>query len=652
MNNNHDKYKPTLTMDAEGKEIRETNIDVEIENFLDSKPDDDDFSDEDDDEETVMREANCIGRAVLRTQRGVSSLQTWLNEKFRGHFFAVVALILYFAYFAYAMYYRYGDEGSVRLLVCTILGVVIATRHRVAKLLSKTPCFKWARSKKSSQTQSRVETIRFFTKWLLYGGLGAFMVYILIDVGIHEPKKLTSLPGFFIFLFISFAFSKAPSKIDWHTIYWSLGLQFILAVLVMRWQGGKQAILWVQSRLDEFFANSKPSSELIFGESYMDHYMIFGAMPIVFLTNAALAMLYYLGAMQFLVRTIGYSLRFVLGTSPIESTGVAASIFLEGASAMLVLRPYLGKLTNSELFTLTTACLASIGGAFLAILAQLGIPVEFMLPAMVISAPATFTVCKLMVPETRRQKKVHFGDELPEDMRYSGLLEAAQQGAISVVSLVANVLVSAFAFFSLITWANSTFTWFGDRVGIEHLTMEKILSYLFYPFALMMGVEPADCRNVALLMGLRLSSSNFISLLKMAQLVGNRMVLEQYMLTTNGTGPVTYHGDNIVLDAWNKTLVEGLISCQSVSVAGSVPAGVSRSVSVDEERVKALLQSGCDVYQEDGLRGWTPMHWAAAAGSCGILKGWMVELAAVVDQKQVVDPELAELGVVTAGGCN
>ncbi|KAK7097982.1 uncharacterized transporter YutK-like [Littorina saxatilis] len=573
-NNNSKDTDPLNTPPDKEKETA-----ILFENHLAPDDDNDSFYDSsDDDDDEKMREAACVNRVVIRLQRGVSRVTNAVNDRFGGHFLAIVCVLLYFAYFIYAMYYRFGDESSIRLLVCTILGVMIAVRHQVCKLVGRTSLARWWKGEKSPAAARRVHTVRFFTKWLLYGGVGAFMAYVIVDVAIKDADKLRSLPGIFVFLLICFLFSSAPAKVNWHTIYWSVGMQFILAVLVMRWQGGKNAVLWVQSRLDEFFANSKPASQLMFGEKYYDHYMIFGALPIVFLTNSALAMLYYLGAMQFLVKAIGNSLRFVLGTSAIESTGVAASIFMEGASAMLALRPYLGKLTHSELFALTSACLSSIGGAFLAILAQLGIPVEFMLPAMVISAPATFAVCKLIAPETRKAKKITFGGELPLDMQYSSILEAAQAGAISVVSLVANVVVVAFAFFALIAWANETCTWFGDRVGIQQLTMEKVLSYLFYPLALLMGVDLDDCRNVAMLMGLRLSSSNFVALLKMAQLVGNRHQFQQYSMIPNAT--VTYVGDHIILDQLNVTLIEGYISRRSEAIATYALCGFSGILSM------------------------------------------------------------------------
>ncbi|PVD34814.1 hypothetical protein C0Q70_06092 [Pomacea canaliculata] len=404
-----DKEKNGVVPEAEVLINNHVEVDIDKEELSDDE--------EEEDLEEKLKKAGFVGRVVLNIQNAALGLMVLINQRFNGHFFSIVALLLFVAYFIYAMYYRFGDEASIRLLVCTILAVVIATRHKVAALMSRLKFVQWCKSTKTDEVQAKIATVNFFLRWLLYGGMGAFMGYVIVDVAIKDPIKLSSLPGLFILMFIAFLFSTAPSKVNWHTIYWSLGMQFIIAVIIIRWDGGRQAILWVQKRLDEFFANSEPASKLLFGETYKDHYMVFGALPAVFLTNAALSMLYYVGAMQFLVGVIGTAMRFVLATSVVESTGVAASIFMEGASALLSLRPYLKNITKSEFFTITTSCLASIGGAYLAILTQIGISVEFLLPAMVISAPATFTICKLMVPETKKPKKINMDKNLlPDDM--------------------------------------------------------------------------------------------------------------------------------------------------------------------------------------------------------------------------------------------
>merc|ERR1719239_112897 len=292
-------------------------------------------------------------------------------------------------------------------------------------------------------------------------------------------------------------------------------------------------------------------------------------------------MLYYLGAIQFMVRIVGKSIQFVLDTSPVESMGVAASIFLEGIVAILCLRPYLSRCSKSQLFTILTSIFSSLGGAYLAILASMGISLEYLIPAMVVSAPATFAVCKLMVPETKwksnSKDKTLEVDSL-EAEQYTSLFDAFQTGAVTMLSLVGQIVVMAYAFFSYIAWFNATLAWFGDRVGIENLSVELITSYVLYPIAFCMGIHLQDCRNVAMLLGYRIGIVNFIAFLKLNALNANRAMFYQYLAETNGT--VTYTRDDIVLDQWNTTLVSGFISERSEVIITYCLCGFSSAFSV------------------------------------------------------------------------
>lgn len=116
---------------------------------------------------------------------------------------------------------------------------------------------------------------------LLYGVLAAVVIWVLILEGRSKPENLTALPGLFIMLLITLFFSSRPARINWHTIYWSIGLQFILAYVVLKWTTGREAILWTQARLDEFFKHAEAGSKLLFGDSYKDHYMVFGVSHII-----------------------------------------------------------------------------------------------------------------------------------------------------------------------------------------------------------------------------------------------------------------------------------------------------------------------------------------------------------------------------------
>ncbi|XP_035826625.1 sodium/nucleoside cotransporter 1-like [Aplysia californica] len=138
-------------------------------------------------------------------------------------------------------------------------------------------------------------------------------------------------------------------------------------------------------------------------------------------------------------------------------------------------------------------------------------------------------------------------------------MEAIQMGAISMLPMVGDIIVSAFTFVTLISWINSTTVWFGDRLGVHNLTIEVMASYVLYPVAYIMGIHPDDCRAVGMLMGYRIFTANFVAFLKMAELKGNKAAYDGYMLATNFTGGVEYTRDDVILSGLNVTLKNGFI---------------------------------------------------------------------------------------------
>ncbi|CAG5121352.1 unnamed protein product [Candidula unifasciata] len=563
-------------------------VEIEMHSLLPkpSPDDDDNWTDSEDEEDYTQKvqSANIIAKIVLGFRRGLSLTISCIIEKTNGHLFTVIFLLAYLAYFIAALIYRFDDEGSHRLLGFTIVGVIIKTRTFIYNSCERLVRKVVGTEKTSARFQERLATARFFSRWLLYGGVAAVMAWVIIEKAMTDPRNLSSLPGILVILLVCLMFSTKPEKINWHTIYWGLGLQFILALLVLKWSFGKQAILWVQSRLDEFFENAAAGSKFLFGDSYQDHYITFGALPLLFFTNGVLTLLYYLGAMQLIIKVIGNFLTFVLDTTGIESMAVAAGIFMEGITSLTAFRPYLRTLSKSQMFLVVTSCFSSLGGAYLAVLSKMGVSVEFIIGAMLVSAPATFTVCKLMIPESRAVNKKNdeaikkIGEE--EKGQYSNAMDAMQTGALIMLSVVGNIAVSCFTLISVIEWVNSTTVWFGDRIGVEGLTMEFIASYLLYPISVGMGVELADCRRVAMLNGYRVVSSNIVAFFKLTEMRDNRIKFEDYMLKTNGTGNVTYINDDIILEDWGETLHLGYLSLRSEAITTYFLCGFSSFLSV------------------------------------------------------------------------
>jgi len=519
---------------------------------------------------------NIVSRGISAMQNGVKKVNKLVNKVSRGYFWSIVFLLAYFIYFFAAMVYEFGSEQSHRLLVCTVIGVIILLRPLIAKginTLKSATC--------GGEACNKTKLVRKVLRWFFYVALLALVVFMLFKQGSKSTDNLRSLPGLFVFLLICLLISERPGHVNWHTIFWAVGLQFLCALMVLEWEVGQDFLAWMQDRLHELFKNGEKGSEAMFGANYKDHYVIFAALPIVFFVNVILSCLYHLGAIQFIVVYIGGLLSWVLDTSHVEAMAVVGGIYMEGLVQVMAVRPYLEFCTKSQLFTITASVFASIGATYLAVLSQFGIPMIYVIPAMIISAPATFAVCKLLMPEIQQEKanKVHELAEEKKQTKYINLMDAAQEGAMACLPLIASVVAITYSSITVISWVNHTLTWFGDRVGVDGLTIEYIFSYLLYPVALCMGVVPEDCRRVAMLLGYRFCD-HVLGSLSLAIMRGNRLGYEHYMMKTNGTGPIEEDGDDIKLVLVNKVLKNGFVSPRSEAIATYSLCGFSSILSV------------------------------------------------------------------------
>ncbi|KAK3782739.1 hypothetical protein RRG08_037738 [Elysia crispata] len=577
--------KPEIST-SESKDESGSFIDKE-----DKDGDEDDLSDFDvldlddrDKKEDAWKEANVLSRAILLIQDLVFNVLHLLKRLTSGYLWSVVFLIGFVIYFIFAMIHKFGDEGSYRLLVCTILGIWIIIWPYIKRFIKVTAKKVYGSDSLSAHHLIILRKTKVVVKWLLYVVMTGIMVYVFVEEGRKNLRNLQALPGILAFLLIALVFSTRPSKIDWHTIFWSVALQFLCAMFVLKFKYGKDTIMWMQDRFTEFFENTYEGGLVMFGPSWKDHMFIFGALPLIWFTNGVFTVLYNLGAMQYVINVIGNVLRFITGVSPLESMSISAGIFMEGFTNLVVMRPFLDQLTKSQMFAVLTGCLSSLGGSYLALLATLGISLEYVIPAMLVSAPATFAICKLMVPEARTDAPSLKGDTnklcSDEKGKYANLLEAFQTGGVSVLAATGNIAVLGYIFMSMVSLVNNTFEWFGDRVGVKNFSIELISSYALYPVALGMGVAPEDCKRVGMLLGYRIGIFNVIAFLKLTALKVNRLTYNHYMAATGFNGTITHHyNDDITLDLWGDRLQNGFLSERSEAIATYSLCGFSSAMS-------------------------------------------------------------------------
>jgi CNT family concentrative nucleoside transporter len=250
--------------------------------------------------------------------------------------------------------------------------------------------------------------------------------------------------------------------------------------------------------------------------------------------------LYYLGIMQWVIRIIGGGLQKALGTSRTESMSATANIFVGQTEAPLVVRPFIPTMTQSELFAIMVGGLASIAGSVLAGYAQMGVPIEYLVAASFMAAPGGLLMAKLMHPETEVAKNDM--SDLPEDPdKPANVLDAAAAGASSGLHLALNVGAMLIAFVGLIAMINGIIGGVSGWFGLEGITLELILGYIFMPLAFLIGVPWNEALLAGSFIGQKIVVNEFVAYLNFAPYLldasaeGFKVVAETGMMMSDRT---------------------------------------------------------------------------------------------------------------------
>jgi concentrative nucleoside transporter, CNT family len=316
-----------------------------------------------------------------------------------------------------------------------------------------------------------------------------------------------------IFL-IAIAFSKNRKAINPRTVIGAFAIQFIFALIVLKWEFGKKMLEYMASVVQKIIDSTNAGIQFLFGgilgAENAGFTFALQVLPIIIFFSSLISVLYYLGIMQWATKMIGGFLSKVLKTSETESMSAAANIFLGPTEAPLVIKPYIEKMTKSELFAVMVGGLACVSGAVLGGYAMLGVPIEYLLAAAFMGAPAGLLLAKLMVPETEHQLRVE-RVEMMKDTESRNVIDAAARGASEGLKIAAGVGALLLAFISLIFLANSIISWFGGIFGFEALTLEHILGYLFAPIAFMIGIPWEEALQAGSFIGQKFVLNEFVA---------------------------------------------------------------------------------------------------------------------------------------------
>lgn len=328
---------------------------------------------------------------------------------------------------------------------------------------------------------------------------------------------------------LAYLFSTNRKAIRARTVAWGLALQIIFAFLVLRVEFGRRVFGWLGDLITRFLGYSYAGSTFLFGDlgkPGQPVYIAFKVLPTIIFVAAFFAILYHYGIMQFIIRQMARVMMKFMGTSGAESLNVAASIFLGCTEAPLTIRPFLPRLTRSEMMTIMTSGMAHISGAVMAAYIAFGIEAKHLLAAVIMTAPGTLLISKMLVPETENPVtagRVEMTDEEMGEDKSENLLGALAKGTTDGLYLTLNVAAMLISFLALIALADGIMG--GVHNGIARLgwsgfpgSFEQIFGVLFAPVAWVIGIPRHDVSAIGSLLGTRMILNEFVAFSRLAEI--------------------------------------------------------------------------------------------------------------------------------------
>ncbi|CAL1708200.1 unnamed protein product [Somion occarium] len=327
--------------------------------------------------------------------------------------------------------------------------------------------------------------------------------------------RAISVLGLFVFQTGFWLSSRRRSQIPWPTVMVGLFMQQAIAMFVLKSGAGFSIFKWIALLASDFLAQALKGAEFFFDPDVIDrHWFFVNTLSSIIFFIAFVQMMYYLGVMQWLIKGFAWFFFKVMNVSGAEAVVAAASPFIgQGESACLV-RPYVDLMTESELHLTMTSGFSTIAGSVLGAYISMGVPAQNLVTASVMSIPASIAISKLRMPETdepvtRGQVTVDRGSE-SEKNRPANALHAFSQGALFGLIVAGQILTNVLTVVSLVATINGLLTWIGHGFGINALTLELILGYIFYPVTFFIGVPRNEILTVSQLLATKLVQNEFV----------------------------------------------------------------------------------------------------------------------------------------------
>jgi len=342
--------------------------------------------------------------------------------------------------------------------------------------------------------------------------------------------RALSLAGLPAIVAIAWLFSTERRRMPWRVVVWGTALQLGLALLLLRTAAGRRVFVAANDAVNGLVRFTDAGTRFVFGPlEDVGFSFAIQVLPIIIFMGSIFAILYHLGVVQRVVVVMARGLARSMGTSGAESLAAVANIFVGMVEAPLMVRPYLERMTRSELFCVMTTGMASIAGSVLVAYAKMLGQADYaghLVTASLLSAPAGVLIAKVMVPETESPLTGAAAGALIERTSVN-LIDAAAEGALAALRLAAYVGGLLIAFVALVAMTNAGVETLGGWLGVEGLTLQRVFGWVFAPLALLMGIAPGEAAQVGSLLGLKTVLNEFLAYQDLASRIAAHTLSER-----------------------------------------------------------------------------------------------------------------------------
>jgi len=327
--------------------------------------------------------------------------------------------------------------------------------------------------------------------------------------------RFTGILGIVVMLALGYLFSTNRKAIRLKTVGWGLGLQVAFAFFVLKIDVGRTLFQKAGDAVTKLLNYAFAGSQFVFGDlgkqgSHLGFYFAFQVLPTVIFICALFAVLYYVGIMQLIIRAAAWLMTRFMGVSGAESLNVAASIFMGQTEAPQTIRPFLPDLTYSELMTVMTSGMAHVSGSIMAAYIAFGIEPKHLLSAVIMTAPGTLLMAKMLVPETEVPKTA--GQVvMPKEEEHTNLLGAIARGTTDGLHMALNIAAMLISFLALIALLDGIMGGIHVHAAWFPPSLEFILGKLFAPIAFVIGIPWRDCAAIGNLLGVRMVLNELVA---------------------------------------------------------------------------------------------------------------------------------------------